>query len=88
VGLAHTGLAQDWICEVLSPSTAGLDRDQKWTSTRAKVSGHAWLIEVQGRTLEVYRNHAGAWLRIGEWHDDATVAAEPLDAVSLPLGVL
>ena len=49
---------------------------------------HAWLIDAQAKTLEVYRNQNNAWLRVGVWHDAAIVNAEPFADVPLPLDVL
>src|SRR5688572_4034576 len=41
---ASTKIAPDWICEVLSPSTAGIDRVRKMPIyAREKVS-HVWLL--------------------------------------------
>jgi Uma2 family endonuclease len=53
-------LAPDWICEVLSPSTATkLDRAEKLPIyARAEVR-HAWLIDPVLRTLEVLRLERG-----------------------------
>jgi Uma2 family endonuclease len=50
--ILHAGL--DWICEVLSPSIARLDRAEKLRSMRAEVR-HAWLVDPALRTLEVLR---------------------------------
>ena len=35
---AYFPLAPDWVCEILSPSTAMLDRARSWRSTRANES--------------------------------------------------
>jgi Uma2 family endonuclease len=44
----------DWLCEVLSPSTRGLDR---WPKLRACVReriGQVLLVDPEARTLEVF----------------------------------
>ena len=46
-------LAPDWVCEVLSPSTASFDRVKKMRVFAAEGVGHAWLVDPGVRTLEV-----------------------------------
>jgi Uma2 family endonuclease len=81
-------LAPDWVCEVLSPSTAKLDRGDKVpTYARAGV-GHIWLVDPLDQYLEVLRLD-GATYRIVATHvADARVRAEPFDAFELDLSVL
>ena len=55
-------LAPDWICEVLSPSTASFDRVKKMRVFAAEGVGHAWLVDPVARTLEVYRLAEGRWV--------------------------
>ena len=58
-GEAAFSVRPDWICEILSPSTAVHDRVHKLPFYgRAGVS-HAWLIDPVLRTLEVYANRDG-----------------------------
>jgi Uma2 family endonuclease len=81
-------LAPDWICEVVSPSTAALDRADKLPIYgRARV-GHAWLVEPLAQTLEVFKQEGGRWLLLGTYKDSARIRAEPFDAIDLDLGVL
>jgi Uma2 family endonuclease len=57
-------LAPDWVCEVVSPSTAALDRTRKMRHyARAQVR-HIWLLDPAPETLEVFRpdGEAGASL--------------------------
>jgi len=78
-------LAPDWICEVLSPGTAAVDRSVKLPIyARARV-GHAWLVEPILKTLEVFRLEAGAWRVVGAWTGDVRVRAEPFAEVELDL---
>ena len=51
---AYFALAPDWICEVLSPSTEGVDRDDKMPIYAREGVRHAWLVDPIARTLEVY----------------------------------
>ena len=81
-------LVPDWICEVLSPSTAKLDRAQKLPIyARAEVR-HAWLFDPVHRTLEVLRLERTRWVLLGTYHDDARVRAEPFEVVELELDAL
>lgn len=55
-------LAPDWICEVLSQSTEGFDREGKMPVYAREGVRHAWLIDPVARTLEVHVLGArGVW---------------------------
>ena len=81
-------LPPDWVCEVLSRSTAALDRSEKMEIYAAAGVEHAWLVDPAARTREAYRRQDLAWLRLGTWHDDARVRVPPFDAIELELGAL
>jgi Uma2 family endonuclease len=79
-------LAPDWICEVLSPSTAALDRTRKMHHyARAGVS-HLWFLDPQPETLEIFRLDGGSWRLVTSVAGAVRIAAEPFDAVELDLG--
>ncbi|MCP3136375.1 Uma2 family endonuclease [Pyxidicoccus xibeiensis] len=81
-------LAPDWVCEVLSPSTAALDRVRKKRSYAREGVNHVWLIDPEARTLEVFQLQDGQWMQRGMFSDDERVRAEPFEALELELGVL
>lgn len=81
-------LAPDWICEVLSPSTAGLDRVKKLAIYAREGVTHAWLIDPQAKTLEVFRREGPTWLLLSAHAGDERVRAEPFDAIELELCAL
>ena len=81
-------LAPDWACEVLSPSTAKMDRADKLPIYARERVGHVWLVDPRIRTLEVLRREGERWLVVGVWKDDARVRAEPFDAIELELAIL
>jgi Uma2 family endonuclease len=81
-------LAPDWVCEVLSPSTAATDRTQKMPIYVREGVKHLWLVDLIARTLEACRLEGGRWVVIGAWRDDAGVRVEPFDAIELELGRL
>jgi Uma2 family endonuclease len=81
-------VAPDWVCEVLAPSTAALDRTRKLPLyARAGVS-HVWLVDPAARTLEVYQRVKRGWLLTGSYESDSVVRAEPFPSSSLELASL
>lgn len=78
-------LAPDWVCEVLSPSTAATDRAEKVPIYAREHVTHMWLIDPIARTLEACRLESGRWVLIGTWRDDAKVRVEPFEAFELEL---
>jgi len=86
---AYFTLAPDWVCEVLSPSTATFDREEKMPLYAREGVRHAWLVDPLARTLEVFVLGAeGRWIEVGVHRDAARVRVEPFDAIELELGVL
>ena len=85
---AYFELPPDWICEILSPSTARVDRVEKLPIYAANGVKHAWLVDPDLRTLEVFENQNGKWLLLTVLEHNAAVAQPPFDAVSFDLGAL
>ncbi len=85
---AYFSLAPDWVCEVLSPSTAALDRVKKLTVYARERVPHAWLVDPIAQTLEVLRLESGRWTILGTWAGADRVRAEPFDALDLELPLL
>ena len=81
-------LAPDWVCEVLSESTAGVDRGEKLPIYARAGVRHLWLADPGARTLEVFRLDGDGWRLAGVHAADARIRAEPFDALELPLGAL
>jgi Uma2 family endonuclease len=84
-GTAYFPLAPDWLCEIISPSTARLDRAQKLAIYARERVSHAWLLDPLARTLEVLRLEAGRWTIVATHAGDETVRAEPFDAIEFTL---
>jgi Uma2 family endonuclease len=82
---AYFSLAPDWICEVLSPGTARIDRAVKMPIYAAQQVNWLWLLDPDIRTLEVYSLSDGHWLLEGTWKDDDEVHAAPFAEVVLQL---
>jgi len=84
----YFSLSPDWLCEVLSPSTAAVDRVRKLPIYAREKVGHVWLVDPLLRTLEVLRRQERAWLVVATFQGDAKIRAEPFDAIELELGIL
>ena len=85
---AYFALAPDWICEILSPSTAALDRSNKLAVYAREGVKHAWLIDPIARTLEVLRLEDSRWVGLITHAGDGTVRVEPFDAIEFALDEL
>jgi Uma2 family endonuclease len=85
---AYFSLAPDWICEVVSPSTAAMDRVKKLTVYAREQVSHAWVVDPIARTLEVLRLEGGRWTILSTSSGLATIRAEPFDAIELDLSLL
>ena len=81
-------LAPDWICEILSPSTASFDRIQKLAVYAREGVPHAWLIDPIARTLEVLRLDGGRWAAVATHGGDDVVRVEPFADIDLELHAL
>ncbi|MGV0950937.1 MAG: Uma2 family endonuclease [Azonexus sp.] len=75
----------DWVCEVLSPSTAGTDREIKMPIYARFGVAYAWLLDPLAHTLEAYALEADAWVEIGRFAGAASVSVAPFAAVTINL---
>ncbi len=78
----------DWVCEVLSPSTARLDRTEKLTIYALFALGHVWLVDPDARTLEIFARVETKWLLYATFKDNDAVSAPPFEAHTFQLDVL
>jgi Uma2 family endonuclease len=81
-------LAPDWVCEVLSPSTAKLDREKKMKVYAREGVRHLWLVDPLRQELEVYRLEDNRWEQRGTHSGQSQVRAEPFEALALELALL
>ena len=86
--VAFFELPPDWVCEVLSPSTAAMDRAEKLPIYAEHAVRHTWIVDPLAKTLEVFRLESSRWTLLTTYRDAALVRAEPFDAVEFELGVL
>jgi Uma2 family endonuclease len=85
---AYFEIAPNWICEILSKKTAGVDRVKKLPIyAKAKVD-HAWLINPDQKTLEIYLREEQKWVLLNSFGGDELIRAAPFDAVEINLGAL
>lgn len=86
--VAFVELPPDWACEVISPSTAAVDRTRKMHHyARAQVR-HVWLLDPAPETLEVFRLDGDGWRLVLSVAGAVRVRAEPFELVELDLGHL
>lgn len=81
-------IAPNWACEVLSPSTAKMDRADKLTIYAREGVEHVWFVDPLLRTLEIFAAQQDGWRLVAVHRDDAKVRAVPFDAIELDLSVL
>ncbi len=78
--------APDWVCEILSPSTARTDRILKMPIYAREGVAHLWLVDPDLQTLEVYAlGDEGHWVLLDALEGDAPVRQRPFDAIEFPL---
>ncbi len=85
---AYFEIPPDWVWEILSPSTASKDREIKMPLYARYGVSHAWLVDPDAHTLEVFQLQGGAWVEIGDYAADDQVTVLPFDAITLDLAAL
>lgn len=83
-----SALAPDWVCEVLSPSTASIDRVAKKRISAREGVQWCWLIDPEAKTLEAYQLENGRWVELGTWSGEDTPRVTPFEAIELQLSAL
>jgi Uma2 family endonuclease len=81
-------LAPDWVCEVLSPSTAPFDRTEKVPIYARERARHVWLVDPLLQTLEALRLDGSGYRLVGGWRGDASVQCEPFESRAINLADL
>ncbi|MGH8611115.1 MAG: Uma2 family endonuclease [Gammaproteobacteria bacterium] len=78
----------DWVCEVLSPTTAKKDRTQKMPAYARYSVNFLWLVDPLARTLETFELQGGRWLVSGLFKDNDIVSVPPFPEIALELSEL
>lgn len=81
-------LVPDWICEVLSPSTARSDRVEKMPLYAEHGVDYLWLVDPVAETIEVYRREESLWVVSSTHGADPDARPVPFGAVPFDLGAL
>jgi Uma2 family endonuclease len=85
---AYFDLSPDWICEVISQSTARKDRVLKMPLYAKNKVQYIWLIEPITKILEVYQLDGQYWRLIGTFADSDKVTIAPFTEISIDLSFL
>lgn len=81
-------LSPDWVCEILSPGTARVDRAEKLPLYGRSGALHVWLVDPDLKTLEVFESRDGKWVLLTVLENDAAVSEPPFAAISFDLSSL
>jgi Uma2 family endonuclease len=81
-------LAPDWVCEVLSTSTAALDRTVKLPVYARERVQHVWFVDPVACTLEVLRLQGTGYAPLATHSGSDMVRAPPFEALELELAFL
>ncbi len=75
----------DWVCEILSPSTARQDRVIKMPVYARYGVAYLWLVDPLAHTLEAFALWEGRWTVIGLFQERDAVSVEPFTEIALEL---
>jgi Uma2 family endonuclease len=78
----------DWICEILSPSSASKDREIKMPIYASRGVAYAWTVDPAARTLEVYCLRDGRRDPAGSFSGNASIVCPPFEEMRLSLSDL
>lgn len=81
----YATLSPDWVCEIVSPSTAEHDRVVEMRIYARESVGHVWLVDPAARTIEVFRRQAEEWILAQTVFGSAPARLEPFAEVELDL---
>jgi Uma2 family endonuclease len=78
----------DWVCEILSSSNAKTDLVDKLDIYRTAEVPHYWIVDPTTETLTVHRWTKDGYLIALRAGREASVRAEPFEAIELRVGLL
>ena len=78
----------DWVCEILSPSTARDDRGRKRRIYATYGLAFLWLLDPIGRELEAFELRDGKWTLLETFSGDVNVDEPPFEAAPFALASL
>lgn len=86
--VAYFTLAPDWVCEVLSPATALVDRTRKQRIYFEHGVSWLWFVDPSARTIEVFSRGERAWMVADSFGGEGEARIPPFDAVAFDIGAL
>ncbi len=78
-------LPPDWVCEIVSPTTAGIDRVKKMRIYARESVTSFWLVDPILKTVESYRLEGDRWVVASTHAGSEPARIEPFAAVELDL---
>lgn len=78
----------DWVCEIVSPSTASIDRVRKMGLYAIHRVHYYWIIDPISKTLEVFENENSRWVVIGSFEGNDKVKVLPFHEIEIDLSSL
>ncbi len=85
---ASLKLSPDWVCEILSPRTASLDRGDKLKVYAREQVGDIWLVDPSAQTLEMLLLDGASYRLAQVFSGNQSARIPPFDAIELELAVL
>jgi Uma2 family endonuclease len=80
-------IVPDWVCEMISPTSGRLDRLKKMPTYARERVGHAWIVDPDLRTLEVFCGEPGGW-QVATHGENEVVRAAPFEEIEIDLALL
>ncbi len=81
-------VSPDWVCEIVSPSTARTDKVRKMPIYAQYGVPYLWLVDPATRTLDIFKLESGRWSLIESFAESDRVRAEPFQEIEIELGNL
>lgn len=78
-------MAPDWICEVLSPSTARIDRGRKRAIYAENGVPYLWHVDPEAHLIEVFHLGERGYVLVATAEGDESARLEPFVALNLDL---
>lgn len=85
---AWIDIRPDWVCEVISPSTAQYDRGIKREIYAREEVGHYWIVDPVEKIIEVFALKDGFWLLAATATNDQQIALVPFETMPFDLSSL
>lgn len=78
----------DWICEIVSPSSAARDRVTKRELYHRAGVVHYWILDPAARVLEALQRSEDRWVELGVYGEENLASIPPFDAIELEVSRL